>query len=139
MTALVPRLRLTALWAALMFLYIYADVFGFYQPGEVEHILDGKMGPYDVNQQALFLASLLMTLPAAMVALTPLLPIAICRWANVAMGVLYTLVNIGNVIGETWIYYLFHGAVETVLTICIAVLAFRWLRPDALNTQQTQT
>ncbi len=131
MTHLVPRVRLTALWAALMILYIYADLFSFYQPGELEEALAGKLGPYDVTQQSLFYAALLMAIPAGMVALTPLLPTAICRWANVVLGAFYTLVNIGNVIGESWIYYLFHGAIETVLTVSIAILAFLWLRPEA--------
>ncbi len=88
MSDLAARLRLTALWAALMFLYVYADVFSFYQPGELEEALAGKLGPYDVTQLSLFFAALLMTLPAAMVALTPLLPTGICRWTNVGMGAL---------------------------------------------------
>ena len=131
MTHLVPRVRLTALWAALMILYIYADIFSFYQPGELEEALAGKLGPYDVTQLSLFLSAVLMAIPAGMIALTPLLPTALCRWANVVLGVLYSLVNIGNVIGESWIYYLFHGAIETVLTVSIAVLAYLWFRPGA--------
>jgi hypothetical protein len=111
-----------------MFLYVYADFFSFYQPGELEDAAAGKLGPYDVTQTALFTAALLMALPALMVALTMLLPTALCRWLNVAMGALYTAVNVSNVIGESWAYYLFYGALETVLTVAIAVLAFRWLR-----------
>jgi len=72
-----------------------------------------------------------MALPAAMVALTPLLPPGICRWANVGMGGLYTLVNIGNVVGRSWAYYLFYGALETILTVSIVVFAYLWVRPGA--------
>jgi len=129
MQDLVARVRLTALWAALMLLYLYADFFSLFPQGHIEEIMSGKMGPFDVSQTSLFLASLLMALPALMVALTPLLPLAACRWANVGMGALFTLVNIGNVIGESWIYYLFYGALEAILTVSIAVLAFLWLRP----------
>jgi hypothetical protein len=131
MTHLTARLRLTALWAALMFLYVYADIFSFYQPGELEEAIAGKLGPYDVTQTSLFLSALLMALPAAMLALTPLLPTALCRWANVVMGALYTVVNIGNVVGESWAYYLFYGGLETILTVSIAVFAYLWLRPGA--------
>lgn len=129
MPDLLPRLRLTALWTALMLLYLYADFFALFPQGHIEEIMAGKMGPFDVSQASLFLAALLMALPAAMVALTPLLPTALCRWANVGMGVLYTLVNIGNVVGESWAFYLFYGALETVLTVSVAILAYRWLRP----------
>ena len=35
------KLKLSALWAALMFVYLYVDIFGFYKPGTVEDILVG--------------------------------------------------------------------------------------------------
>jgi len=82
MQDLVARVRLTALWAALMLLYLYADFFSLFPQGHIEEIMSGKMGPFDVSQTSLFLASLLMALPALMVALTPLLPLAACRWAT---------------------------------------------------------
>lgn len=129
MTDRLPRLRLTALWTSLMLLYLYADFFALFPQGHIEEIMAGKMGPFDVSQASLFLAALLMALPAAMVALTPLLPTALCRWANVGIGALYTLVNIANVVGESWAFYRLYGALETVLTISIAILAYRWLRP----------
>lgn len=128
MDNLLARLRLTALWAALMFLYLYADIFSFYQPGELDDALAGRLGPYAVTQVSLFLSALLMAVPAAMVALTPLLPTAACRWTNLGIGGLYALVSIGNIIGESWAYYLFYGALEAVLTVSIAVLAYRGLR-----------
>ncbi len=131
MTHLGPRVRLTALWAALMFLYLHADFFALFPQGHLGQIIAGRIGPLDVTQMSLFLASLLMALPAAMVALTPLLPTTPCRWANVGMGGLYTLVNIGTVVGESWAFYLFYGALETILTVSIAVFSYLWLRPGA--------
>ena len=123
------RLRLAALWAALMFLYLYADFFALFPQGHIEAIMQGRIGPFEVTQASLFTAALLMALPAAMVALTPLLHTAACRWANVAMGTLYTLVDIGNLVGESWLFYLVYGGFEIVLTVSIAILAFVWLRP----------
>lgn len=139
MTDLVARVRLTALWAALMFLYIYADFFALFPQGHLEEIIAGKMGPFDVTQTSLFTAALLMALPAAMVALTPLLATTLCRWVNVGMGVLFSAVNVANVIGESWAFYLFYGALEFVLTASITVLAFVWLRPIAAPAQSEIT
>jgi hypothetical protein len=48
------------------------------------------------------------------------------RWANIVLGVLYTLVNISNLIGETWAYYLFFGIVEIAATLLIVWYAWRW-------------
>ena len=89
------------------------------------------MGPFDVTQLSLFLAALLIALPALMMALAPLLPAAVCRWANVGLGALCTLVNIGNVVGDSWVYHLFCGVLEKVLTVSIVILAYRRFGPGA--------
>ena len=36
------KLKLAALWASFMFLYIYVDYFALYMPGKIEGILAGK-------------------------------------------------------------------------------------------------
>ncbi|MEJ8844561.1 hypothetical protein WG954_19365 [Lacibacter sp. H375] len=36
------KLKLAALWAGLMFLYIYVDYFALYMPGKIEDILKGS-------------------------------------------------------------------------------------------------
>lgn len=126
MTELAMRLKLAGLWAATMFLYIYADFFMLHPEGRLDEIAAGKMGPFDVTQSSLFLAALLMALPALMIALTTLLPVALCRWANVVLGGVYTLVNVGNLVGESWAFYLFYGGLEAILTVTIVVLAVRW-------------
>jgi len=74
------------------------------------------MGPLPVTQGSLFAASLLMIIPAVMVFLSLTLKPAVNRWTNIILGVLYTLVNISNLIGETWVYYIFFGVVEILLT-----------------------
>ncbi len=38
------RLKLSALWAALMFCYVYGDYFGLYHPGQLQSTLRGD-GP----------------------------------------------------------------------------------------------
>ena len=39
------KMKLSALWAALMFLYIYADFFSLHKPGQMEVVMAGRMGP----------------------------------------------------------------------------------------------
>lgn len=124
------KMKLSALWAAMMFLYIYADFLSLYRPGELEEIMKGLMGPFPVTQGALLSASILMILPAVMVFLSLVMKPAVNRWVNIILGGLYTLVNIINLIGEVWAYYILFGLVEIVITLLIVRYAWKWPKQE---------
>jgi hypothetical protein len=124
------KLKLSALWVAMMLLYIYADILSLFRPDQIEEMIGGRMGPFPVTQGSLLVASILMIIPAVMVFLSLTLKPKVNRWANITFGVLYTFVNISNLIGETWAYYLFFGIVEIVLTLLIVSYAWRWVNPE---------
>ena len=124
------KIKLSALWAAMMLLYIYADIFSLFRPGEIEEMIDGRMGPFPVTQASLLVASILMIIPAVMVFLSLTLKPTVNRWANITLGLLYSVVNISNLIGETWAYYIFFGIVEIVLTLLIISYAWKWAIPE---------
>ncbi len=51
MTLVVPvQVRLAALWASTMFLYVYVDIIAIYQPGTVRDILRGRVWEFDISQ-----------------------------------------------------------------------------------------
>ena len=120
------KTKLSALWVALMLLYIYADIFSFYRPGHIEEMMSGRMGPFPATQGMLLTASILMIIPAVMVFLSLALRLKVNRWANIIVGVLYTFVNIGNLIGGTWIYSKTFGVLEIALTFLIVWYAWKW-------------
>jgi hypothetical protein len=120
------QMKLSALWAALMFLYIYADFFSLHKPGQMEEVMAGRMGPLAVTQSSLLTASVLMLIPALMVFLSLALKPKVDRWANIILGVLYTAVNIGNLVGETWAFYIFFGILEIAITLLIVGYAWKW-------------
>ncbi len=124
------KIKLSALWVVMMLLYIYADILRLFMPGQVEEMIAGKMGPFPVTQSSLLAASTLMIIPAVMVFLSLTLKSKVNRWANIIFGVLYTFVNISNLIGETWAYYIFFGIVEIVLTVLIVRYAWKWTNPE---------
>ncbi len=64
------KFKLSALWATMMMLYIYADIYSLYRPGHIDVIRSGMMGPFPVTQNALFLASILTAIPALMIFLS---------------------------------------------------------------------
>ena len=120
------KMKLAALWVAMMLLYIYADILSLFRPGQVQEMLEGRMGPVSVTQGSLLVASILMIIPAVMVFLSLSLKPKVDRWTNITLGVLYTLINISNLIGESWAFYIFFGIVEIVLTLLIVWYAWRW-------------
>jgi Family of unknown function (DUF6326) len=130
------KMNLSALWVALMLLYIYADWFSLFRTGQIEEMISGRMGPFPVTQGSLLSASILMMIPAVMVFLSLTLKPEINRWVNIILGVLYTFVNISNLIGETWVYYIFSGVVEIVFTFLIVAYAWKWRNPEAQPVYQ---
>jgi hypothetical protein len=120
------KVKLSALWAALMLLYIYADIFSLYRPGQIAKMMAGQMGPFPVTQVSLLVLAILMIIPAVMVFLSLVLTPRTSCWVNAILGVLYTLVNISNLVGETWAYYISSGVVEVLVTLLIVWTAARW-------------
>jgi len=118
------RAKLAALWATYMFLSVYADFLYLYQPGKIEDIRGGLIGPFDVSQAMLLIASVLVIVPALMIFLSLVLPASINRWTNIAAGAVYTLISIANVLGETWIYYWLFGMLEVV--IFLLIIRYAW-------------
>lgn len=113
-------------WAALVGLYLYCDWFTLFKPGVLEGMRAGKMGPFEVSQTSLALASLLMILPILAAPASVLLPARAGRILNLVLAPLYFLVNIGNLLGESWIYYYLFGVLELALTAGIFLIALKW-------------
>jgi hypothetical protein len=120
------QVKLSGLWGAMMLLYIYADILSLFRPGQLQEMTEGMMGPFPATSGALLAAAVLMIIPAAMVFLSLSLKPAANRWTNIILGVLYTLVNIGNLIGEGWAYYRLFGIVEITCTLLIIGHAWKW-------------
>lgn len=68
------KLRISALWASLLFIYVYVDIFAFYKPGIIEDILEGKVWEFEISQAWALGSLILMTIPILMVFLSLALP-----------------------------------------------------------------
>ncbi len=123
------RLKLSALWASVMFCYIFADYFTLWQPGMLNGMAEGH-GAMN-TQGGLLGAAALMAIPALMVFLPLVLPTRINRWVNIVLGVAYTLVIIAGIIAGmpgAWVFYIFFNVIEIALTLTVVVLAWRQSR-----------
>jgi hypothetical protein len=120
------RLKLAAAWIALIAFYIYADFLSLYRPGQIDEVRRGVMGPLDVSQATLVVASLIVIIPTGMIILSLHLSATVNRPLNLVMAILYTLVNVSNLVGEGWAYYFLFGIAEIAITVHIFFTAWRW-------------
>jgi len=123
------KLKLSLLWVALMFFYIYGDYFGLYVPGQLKGMLEGQgpIGP--VSQGSLAIVSILTVLPGLMVILSIVLPPHVSRWLNFAMGLFYTLIVLATlVLFQSWLFYLLYSLTEMTLTLSVVWYAWKWPR-----------
>ena len=127
------RLKLVGLWCTLMLFYIYCDIYSLHRPGYINEMTEGLIGPFHVNQEVLAVLGLLMVIPALMIPACLYLKARIAKWSNIVVGALYTLVNIGNLLGETWAYYWIYGILEIAVTIGIMITATKWDKEDINN------
>ncbi len=124
------RFKLFALWASLMFFYIYGDYFELYQPGKLREMMAGKMVFGDVTQGILLGVSAVMILPSLMPFLSLALPAGVNRWLNIFAGVLYATIVILAIRGG-WHFYVVYGWIEIVLTVLIVWYAWTWPKHPA--------
>jgi len=121
------RIKLSALWAAVMFCYIYGDIFRLFQLGELQGMLEGKMWSLPVTQGLLLGTSIMMAIPSVMVFLSLALRPGLNRWANILLGVIYTGLMLFTMTSPgAWAYYIFLGIVEVALTVLIVWYAWSW-------------
>jgi hypothetical protein len=125
------RLKLSALWASLTLCYIYCDYFELYQPGKLQSMLSGTFGPLGpTNQTILLAASVMLAIPAVMIALCTVMPLKVCRTLNMVLGIVYTLIMLA-VLPGAWLYYKMFAVVEIGISLTIAWLAYKWPKLQA--------
>jgi len=77
------KIKLSALWATLMFLYIYADLLGNMEPGHIEGVISGEVAGLQITPAFLLGSTILMAIPSLMVFLSLTVPPKANRWANI--------------------------------------------------------
>jgi len=123
------KAKLAFLWAALMFLYIYNDLFSFMQPGHVAQLVEGHLEGVQFTQPMLFGAAVLMAFPSFMVLLSLTLKARVNRLVNIVVGIFHVLVLVGTQFvgeGETWFYWRFYELLELLFLGLIIWTAWKW-------------
>jgi Family of unknown function (DUF6326) len=121
------RIKLSALWVAVMFCYLEGDFTSFFPPGGyIQQSLAGKMGPFTTTQLTLLAGSVFISIPCVMVFITLILKSRTCRMTNIILALFYTIANSISAFTTVWVYFIFFGIVETLLTILIVWHAWKW-------------
>jgi hypothetical protein len=127
-TGVCVNIKLAALWAGFMFLYIYVDYFHLYMPGKIEDILQGRVFVFAVTQGFLLAALASVTIPALMIFVSVALPAQLNRRINMIVAAVYIPYTLLNLAGEAWMHMLFAAAAELVLLLFIIRYAWKWPR-----------
>lgn len=128
------RIRLTALWTAVMFCYIYGDYFALYIPGQAGKLMDGDTllnSPVKV-----FAASVLMSIPPLVIIASVLARARLARLLNIIFGFMFTAIMLLIVVTSFPITpevsaYVFYALLESVITIAIIRQAWKWPKVGA--------
>lgn len=120
------KLKLSALWASLMFLYLYVDYYHLYMPGKIEDLQKGRVFEFDISQGFLLAALASMTIPALMIFLSAALPARVNRRTNITIAAVYIPYTLFNLAGEAWIHMVLGAAVEVALLGLIIRYAWKW-------------
>ena len=125
------NMKLAALWASMMFFYIYVDYFGLHMPGHLQNILAGKVFVFDITQVFLLTALVLTTIPALMIFLSVALPAKVNRWTNMIVAAVWIPYTLFNLVGEFWMHMVYGAVVEVILQLLIIRYAWKWTEQKA--------
>ena len=119
------RVKISALWATMLFVFAYVDLFSFFRPDFRADVEAGVISGFAVTQTFLLATTAYVVLPTLMIFGALVLRPQVNRVANIGLGVVYALTIIGGAIGE-WGYYVLGSAVEVALLATIVFYAWTW-------------
>lgn len=121
------KIKLSALWASVTLCYLYGDYFELYVPQKTQGLVSG-VNLLD-SPLKLFLATILLAIPALMVCLSVILKPGVNRFCNMTFGIFYTAIMVLIAVTSVtpWrVFYVFLAIVESSITLLIFYTALRW-------------
>jgi cbb3-type cytochrome oxidase subunit 3 len=125
------RLKISALWTAMLFIFAYVDLFSLFRSDRRADIASGKISGFEINQTYLFLVTLYIIIPSLMIYLTLVLRPRLSRIINIVVAVIYAITILGSAVGD-WSYFILGSVVEATLLAVVVYHAWTW--PDRAST-----
>lgn len=122
------KVKLGGLWASMLFVFAYVDIFGFWRSDVIKGALAGQVpgAGADINQSFLILTTLYILIPNLMVGFCLMAPTKFNRPTNLVVSTLYAVSVVAFTVGETWAYYILGSVVEVAILLTIAGVAWFW-------------
>ena len=127
------RIKISALWTSMLFVFAYVDVFSLYRSDVRADLEAGEVAGFTVNQSFLVGTTIYVVIPSLMVFLALVLRPRVDRIANIALAIIYALTVAAGTIGE-WNYYIVGSAVEVALLAAIVYYAWTWPKQSPSTT-----
>ena len=108
------RIKISALWTAMLFVFAYVDLFSLYRRDFHADLEAGEVNGFTINQWFLLGTTVYVVIPSLMVFVALILRPRASRIANFTLGIVYALTIITGAIGE-WGYYILGSAIEVAL------------------------
>ena len=121
------RVKISALWTSMLFVFAYVDLFSLYRPDFRADLDAGEVAGFTVDRSFLLGTTIYILIPSVMVFCTLVLWPRVARVANIVLGVAYALTIVAGALGE-WSYYVLGSVVEVALLTAIVYFAWTWPR-----------
>ena len=119
------RIKISALWTSMLFVFAYVDVFSLYRRDFRADLETGVIGGFTVNQSFLLGTTVYVVIPSLMVFCALILRPRVNRIANFVLGVVYAITIIAAAIGE-WNYVILGSAIEVAQLAAVVYYAWTW-------------
>jgi hypothetical protein len=119
------RIKISALWTSMLFVFAYVDLFSLYRPDFRADLEAGEVGGFTVNQSFLLGTTAYVVIPSLMLFCALTLRPRVNRIANIVLSIVYALTIVAGAIGE-WNYYILGSAIEVALLAAIVYYAWTW-------------
>ena len=117
------NIKLSALWVALMLVYLLGDVLRVY----FDDVTPGKISGVSITGRMSLLIAVLMLIPILMVYLSVTLSDPVNRWANIIVAVGFFLFNLVGLPTYPGAYDKFLIGVGLVINVLTVWHAWRWM------------
>jgi hypothetical protein len=124
------KIKLSALWGALMLTYLLGDVLRIFS-GDFEA---GEIGGQQIAQEMYLGLAILMMIPVVMVFLSLTLKYPVNRWANIVIAVFFFGFNLIGLLTYPSAYDKFLIIVGLVFNVLTVWHAWKWPKPERART-----
>lgn len=133
-----PRIVTSSLWVAMLLVFAYVDIFGFFRADIIRGALASELPTvgFTIDQTFLTLTTVYVLIPILMVPLSLVLTGRANRITQSVIAGFYAASILVGMIGETWVYYLLGSSVEVAL---LGIIGWRagWPRGRARRRVST--